>query len=98
MGTCGGTKRGKVYMHRLVLLCKTIWGEPYRTVKDGLATTTILQDIGSADLRTGNQLTAGLARAGERAATGLAVAVIVVEATTRTGAATNGRERAWLLL
>jgi hypothetical protein len=85
-------------MYGLEMLYRSVRGQAHRTVKDGLATPAILQNIGSANLRTGNQLTAGFARAGEGAATSLAVAVIVVEATTRTGAATNGRERARLLL
>jgi hypothetical protein len=98
MGTCGGTKRGRVYINQSAMLYDSEWGKAYRTIKDGLATTTILQNIGSTDLGTGNQLTAGFARAGEGAAASLTVAVVVMEAATRTGAATNGREGAWLLL
>lgn len=63
-------------------------GKAYRTVENGLATTTILQHVGCANLRASKHVTLRSARARDRASAGLTVAVAIVVAVIATGTGT----------
>ena len=78
----------------------TLWeSQSYRAVEDSLATTAILEDVGSTDVRASNLLTPGLSRARDGAATSLTITVaILMKAATGTRSTAHCREGTGLLL